>query len=112
MANQDVLRERQHVIERIEYILVRVSDPERNYSADDRTTLMYRLEGYITRLMKLPTPEDESAATQQTELLGRFESLVVADLEDLKKSVKFVSGFLRRHRLRIRRRQQATNNRQ
>ena len=109
MANQDVLRERQHVIERIEYILVRVSDPERNYSADDRTTLMYRLEGYITRLMKLPNPVDESAVTQQTELLARFESLVVADLDDLKKSVKFVSGFLRRHRLRIRRRQQATN---
>ena len=103
MANTNVLREREHVIERIEYILVRVSDPERNYSDEDRTTFMYRLEGYIIRLMKLPPPVDPATVTKQKEIYERYESLVVADLDDLKKSVRFISGFLRRHRLRIRR---------
>jgi ribosomal protein S17E len=103
MANPNVLRERQHVIERIEYIMVRVSDDERNYSDNDRTTLMNRLEGYIIRLMKLPTPGDPSTRTKQNEIYDKYESLVVADLDEVKKSVRFIAGFLRRHRNRMRR---------
>ena len=103
MANQNILREREHVTERIEYILVRVSDEERNYSDEDRTTLMMRLEGYMIRLMKLPPPVDPATVTKQNDIYDRFESLVVADLDDLKKSVRFISAVLRRHRLRIRR---------
>lgn len=103
MANPNVLREREHVTERIEYILQRVADEERNYSDEDRTTLMVRLEGYIIRLMKLPPPLDPATVTKQTEIYDRYESLVVADLDEVKKSVRYISGFLRRHRLRIRR---------
>ena len=103
MANQNVLREREHVTKRIEYILVRVSDEDRNYWDVDRTTLMMRLEGYMIRLMKLPPPVDPATVTKQNEIYDRYESLVVADLDEVKKSVRWISGFLRRHRLRIRR---------
>jgi hypothetical protein len=105
---EQIERERDHVLQRISDILVRVADPERDYSDDELTALMNRLEGYFVRLFKLPVSRDGDTVDMQEQLCLQYESLLISDLEEVKKPVKVISGFLRRHRHRVRR-QQAGN---
>lgn len=97
--------ERAFLISRIEDILARVSDQEREYSDADRTSLMHRLEANFIRLTNLRPSIYTATVNKQKELYDRYESLLIADLEAQKTVVKFMSGFLRRHRYRIRRQQ-------
>jgi hypothetical protein len=110
--NSYVEAERAVIIGRIEDILQRVSDQERDYSDADRTSLMHRLEGYFERLTNLRSPVHTETATKQKELYDKYESLVIGDLEEQKKVVKFMTGFLRRHRYRIRRQQASAGGQQ
>jgi hypothetical protein len=83
--------------------LNRVSDPQRDYSDDERTSLMIRLEDYIVRLMSLPLSYNAESERIQKDLCLQYEKKLVADLESVRTSLKFVSGFFRRHRIRVRR---------
>jgi ribosomal protein S17E len=112
MENPNVLRDRALFTEKIKSILETIEHKERDYSDEERTVLMNRLEGYVIRLMRLPPSIDPAKVNEEKELCEKYESLVVADLEELKKSVKLLSAFLRRHRVRLRRQQVGAGNRQ
>jgi hypothetical protein len=106
---EEIEQERNHVIERINFILLEIADEEGKYSNVEKTALMNRLEGYFFWLFKLPASSNDEILLIQEELCMQFEGLLVADLQELKKPVKFVSGLLRRHRQRVRRHQAANH---
>jgi hypothetical protein len=83
--------------------LVRVSDPDRDYSDEVRTNFMNRLERLFVRLMKLPISDNADVKAIQEEVCAQYDAKLVADAEEIRSSLKFVSGFLRRHRIRVRR---------
>ena len=89
------------------FFLFRVSDPERDYSDDERTTLMTSLEEYVVRLMRLPVSDNALVAAIQEEVYEQYQAKLIADVEYVRSSLKFVSGFLRRHRIRVRRQEAA-----
>ena len=104
--------ERAVIIAKIEEILERLSDRELDYNDADRTSLMHRLEGYFVRLTNLRPPVHTAIINKQLDLYDKYENLVLADLEAQKKVVRVTSGFLRRHRYRIRRQQAAAGGQQ
>lgn len=83
--------------------MARVSDPERDYSDEMRTNLMNRLERFVVRLMKLPISDNADVKAIQEEVCAQYEAKLVADVEEIRSSLKFMSGFIRRHRIRVRR---------
>jgi hypothetical protein len=93
--------ERLHCIERIEYCLERLSDEDRKYLPEDRTTLMTRLEGYMVRLMKLPVPGEPDLITKQSDLVDRFEALLSFEIIDNHRGCNFLKQIRKRHRARV-----------
>lgn len=89
------------------FFLRRLSDPERNYSDDERTTLMTTLEEYVVRLMRLPVSDNDLVVGIQEEICQLYQEKLIADVEHVRSSLKRVSGFLRRHRYRVRRQELA-----
>jgi|LakMenEpi03Aug12_release.lakeMendotaPanAssembly.Ray.scaffolds.fasta_scaffold679662_2 hypothetical protein len=95
--------ERQHVLERIQYCLVRLSDPERRYTAEDRTELLTRLEAYVLRMMNLPPPDEADLVLKQEDLSDRFDALLSFEIEEGKKACTMLRRVRNSHRIRVRR---------
>lgn len=101
---QEVEEDRARVAERIEHYLGKVGDPEQDYDCLQRTRMMTRLEQHIIHLMKLPVPSKAEMANKEKELCDKYESIIISDLDPIKEASKCIGGFLRRHRLRVRKR--------
>jgi len=101
--------ERQHVLERIQYCLDRLCDPERRYTAEDRTELLTRLEGYVLRMMNLPQPGEPDIVLKQEDLSDRFDAFVSFEIEEGKKACTMLRQIRNRHRIRVRRQLQHTS---
>ena len=101
---EEVEADRARVTERIESYLAKVGDPENNYDCVQRTRMMTRLEEHVISLLKLPVPSKAEVANKEKELCDKYESIIISDLDDVKEASKCIGGFLRRHRLRVRKR--------
>jgi hypothetical protein len=105
----DLEAEREHVHERITYCLDRLADPQRRYTAEDRTELLDRLEGYVIRMMKLPKPDDADLVNKQSDLSDKFDALVSYEIVEGQKACTMLRQIRNRHRIRVRRQLQQTS---
>jgi hypothetical protein len=97
---EEINSDRDHLISRIDYCMAKMAG---KLYPEDRTSLMYRLEAYVMRLMKLPAPKNAGKAQVVKEICQKMDGFVTAELEDNHKGCSALQDIRRRHRLRLRR---------
>ncbi len=101
-SSAEIEAERERLLQRANHLFDRVQDEER-YSVTGRADLMYRLNDYFGRLMKLPISTVQDTAFRQADLFEKYESYLAVELADQREGAKVLAKWLRAHQLGMRR---------